>query len=228
MGKVTCKIKIDPPVDPDDPDPEQSSIFAFNFISGFLCLVIPTIFLLLLSYSICKDFKKEVFDKSIVRKVLIMVIVAYIAVCILIGITQLALSFYVASLIYPSYRQYLNAEAPVNMTMPATEPSTASPGINQLECDQVVYLSAFVTLTMTYILIFVFLAVLVGIFIAAKVADYFHMFVDNYFTDCLRALKCAEAANNTTAGGEGGGGGRRNTSTSASVALVEANDDTAV
>ena len=118
-----------------------------------------------------------------------MVIVAYIAVCILIGIAQLALSFYVASLIYPSYREYLNQQAPVNMTMPATEPSTSSPDVSVFDCDQVVYLSAFITVT---ILIFVFLAVLVGIFIAARFADYFHMFVDNYFTDCLRALKCAE------------------------------------
>ena len=109
------------------------------------------------------------------------------------------LSFFVASLIYPSYRQYLNQQAPVSMTMPATEPSTASPGVSVFNCDQVVYLSAFITLTVMYLLILVFLVISVGLFIASRVAVYHQIFLDDIplFAVCCRALKCGEADNTT-------------------------------
>ena len=221
-GNINCVIKLFGSSDITDPDPEESSIFAFNFISGFLCLVIPTIFLLLLIYSISKDFKKDLFDKSIVRKVLITVIVAYIAFCILIGLAQLGLSIYVATLIYPIYQTYLNAPPPVNMTMPATEPGTIAPGVIKFSCDSIVYLSAFISLTMTYILVFILLAISVGLFITAKVTansifHYFNIVVDGYFVACLNKFRkgCGPGATSASAAGS-----RRNTVTSTRTPLI--------
>ena len=203
-GKVNCDIKPGSSETVDSgPDTEESSIFAFNFISGFLCLVIPTIFLLLLIYTILQYFKEDVFNKSVIRKVLIIVIISYIAVCILVGLAQLALSIYVATLIYPAFNLYRN------VTMPM-------PGLT-FECDEVAYLSAFISLTATYILIFVLLVVLVGLFIRQQVMKYFHVVVDEWFTACFKAFSRGSASDTSERQ-------RRNTSTS--IALVEANDET--
>ena len=65
------------------------------------------------------------------------------------------------------------------MTTAVTEP-----GVSKFDCDHIAYLSSFVSLTITYILIFVMLTVLVGLLIANGVRYYFEYF-ENLFARCL-------------------------------------------
>ena len=181
---INCTIKLYTD-NANNPDPERNSIYTFILISGFLCLIIPSIFLLLLIYSIVKSFKG--FSRDIVRQYFVIVIIAYIAVCILIGIAQLAFSFYIASLIYPNFGHYMFDTKPIGEMI--------------FECDPAIYLSAFVSVTVTYILIFILLAALVSWYIASKVKKYFATVVDEWFDHCLRAFKAKTTAVTTPRAG---------------------------
>lgn len=160
--------------DADTRDKEVSSIHAFNFMSGFLCLTIPVVFVLLLIYGICDEFKNNLFNRPYVRRFLIVLIIVYIAVCIIIGVGELALSIYVASIIYPIYPMIRNNTA-------TTDPT--------IHCSDAVYYSAFTCLTVLYILVFVLLIVIVGLVITKTVKKYFHTVLDHYITPCLQAFR---------------------------------------
>ena len=186
--RTACHI----PSDPNAPDTgienqESSSIYAFNFISGFLCLTMPVIFVLLLIHSICNEFKNNMFNRPYVRRSLVVLIIIYIAICIVIGVGELALSFYVASIVYPNYKNFM--ETLRNGTATAEPLPTVDP--DQLLCRPAVYLSAFACLTVLYLLVFILLTVVVGVLITTYVVKSFDKVVNSYFATCLKALRPA-------------------------------------
>ena len=193
--RTACHI----PSDPNAPDtgienPELSSIYAFNFMSGFLCLTIPVIFFLLLIHGICKEFQIKMFDRPYLRRCLVVLLIIYIAICIVIGVGELALSFYVASIVYPNYKNFMDTLQ--NGTATAEPLPTVDP--DQLLCRPAVYLSAFACLTVLYLLVFILLTVVVGVLITTYVVKTFDIVVNDYITTCLRGVRT------TAAGGNGG------------------------
>jgi len=191
-GNSICEIKISADANLEKPSPEEPSIFAFNFISGFLCLVFPVIFVLLLIHAACSEFSGKRYNKVLAWKILWIIILSYLAISIVIGVAQLGLSFYVASLIYPAFDNYKNE------TLLGFNQFDSS--VTDFDCDQSAYLSAFISLTLMYILIFISLAVLVAWLVNNIVNKTVKIILEN-IDNCLKAMKVRKrqprcAANN--------------------------------
>ena len=184
--RTACHIPSDPNApDSDVENLEVSSIYAFNFISGFLCLTIPVIFVLLLILGICNEFKNNIFNRPYVRRCLVVLIIIYIAICIVIGVGELALSFYVASVVYPNFKNFM--ETLNNGTATAQPFTTVDP--NQLLCRPTVYISAFACLTVLYLLVFIVLTVIVGVLVTKHIVKSYHKVINDYIGICLRAFQ---------------------------------------
>ena len=184
--RTACHI----PSDPNTPDsaienPEVSSIYAFNFMSGFLCLTLPVIFLLLLLLGISNEFKNNIFNRPFLIRLLVVLLIIYIAISIIIGVGELALSFYVASVVYPNFKNFM--ETFQNGTATAQPFATVEP--DQLLCRPAVYISAFVCLTGLYLLVFILLTVIIGALVTKYIVEKYKPLIDGYIATCLKGFQ---------------------------------------